>query len=234
MNACLVSEFRVYKGLGTREAQMDLNSVASEGLGSLVNRHVASGEWTREKATDLVRRAERQGDGADVYYWRSRDGVIELACRQDGTFSCRACALQPRHLTLELATADDAGLHLCVHRRHCHAVDEDAFSALSWADGCSKCRPTATVEAFPETPGVYAITFDWKYFKVGRADNIKRRVYDLQIASPLDLKLLRVLSDNPTHESRWHKVLDDFHVRGEWFRLTDESMALIGLGVTDG
>lgn len=79
-------------------------------------------------------------------------------------------------------------------------------------------------------PGVYAVTFDGKYFKVGRANNIRQRIADLQVGHPTDARLLRVLSANPDDEKDWHRRLSAFHVRGEWFLITEVSMDLIGLG----
>lgn len=64
------------------------------------------------------------------------------------------------------------------------------------------------------------------FVKIGRAANIGQRLYDLQVASPLPLRLVAFsMSDS---ESLLHGRLSDFRVTGEWFRLEPASLRIIG------
>jgi hypothetical protein len=77
----------------------------------------------------------------------------------------------------------------------------------------------------PRGPGVYAIACG-KLVKVGRARSIRRRMKELQGSQPLPLRFIAHLSTNPDDEGAWHERLSAFRVRGEWFRLCDEVLAL--------
>lgn len=78
----------------------------------------------------------------------------------------------------------------------------------------------------PSGPGVYAIACG-DLVKVGRASSIRRRMKELQGSQPLPLRFLRHLSENPEDEASWHARLAPFRVRGEWFKLCEESRALL-------
>ena len=56
--------------------------------------------------------------------------------------------------------------------------------------------------------------------KVGRtrADLVKTRLANLQIASPVELHLLGTLESDSKGERELHVRMDHLHVRGEWFR----------------
>lgn len=66
--------------------------------------------------------------------------------------------------------------------------------------------------------GVYAIADDRGYIKIGRAQNIRKRVAQLQGMNAGSLRLVAVLSWDQTLEPRIHRKLKAAgHVRGEWF-----------------
>lgn len=74
----------------------------------------------------------------------------------------------------------------------------------------------------PASAGVYAITTASRSaVKVGRAINVRSRISELQTGSPEELLFLKLLSDTPSDESRFHKVLEPARLRGEWFRVCD-------------
>jgi Meiotically up-regulated gene 113 len=76
-------------------------------------------------------------------------------------------------------------------------------------------------------PGVYCIT-DGEFFKVGRTDHsIARRLAVLQCGNPRELTLLFILSLNPNDEGVIQDGLARFHVRGEWYRHTKESILVV-------
>lgn len=55
--------------------------------------------------------------------------------------------------------------------------------------------------------------------KIGITANVEKRVSVIRTACPFDIKLLfsRKVRDAASLESRIHKSLQDYHMRGEWF-----------------
>lgn len=78
----------------------------------------------------------------------------------------------------------------------------------------------------PSGPGVYAIR-SGDFVKIGRSGNIKARLAELQAAHPTTLRLVAVLSHDPAEEPHFHRRLQRFRVRGEWFQLRGELLDLI-------
>lgn len=68
-----------------------------------------------------------------------------------------------------------------------------------------------------------------EYVKIGLADNVKLRVSGLQTGSPYKLKLLASwpCDDAPNTEKELHKLFSRFHMRGEWFKLPDDILAVV-------
>ena len=61
------------------------------------------------------------------------------------------------------------------------------------------------------------------YIKIGIARNVRQRISAIQIGSPYEIVLLRCWQTmNAREEEKWlHNRLDQYHHRGEWFRLPD-------------
>ncbi len=76
----------------------------------------------------------------------------------------------------------------------------------------------------PSTGGVYVIQASGYYVKIGRAENIARRLRHIQVNHPVPVRLLAVASTDPNDERSIHERLKSSRVRGEWFRL-DEAVA---------
>lgn len=53
--------------------------------------------------------------------------------------------------------------------------------------------------------------------KIGWAANPKKRLLDLQIGSPVKLRILGTIPGGRHHEAFLHKYFAEWHVRGEWF-----------------
>lgn len=53
--------------------------------------------------------------------------------------------------------------------------------------------------------------------KIGRTKEIKARMRMLRSANANELTLLRLLKGRGWEEPIWHKVFEDFRLRGEWF-----------------
>lgn len=70
---------------------------------------------------------------------------------------------------------------------------------------------------------VYFIADGLGHVKIGVAHNPMQRMADLQVANAGHLKLLRVIpSGGVLLERQLHARFHGSHVRGEWFRLTQE------------
>lgn len=67
-----------------------------------------------------------------------------------------------------------------------------------------------------------------KYVKIGVADNVQIRVSCLQVGCPYKFKLLHYWrsKDAIKEEETIHTLLDEYRVRGEWFKLPEYTLAL--------
>lgn len=68
------------------------------------------------------------------------------------------------------------------------------------------------------------------YMKIGRAANIEQRLYDLQVASPVPLRLI-AFSLNDI-EGELHAKLAQHKANGEWFHLNDEAHSIVASHMT--
>ncbi len=68
-------------------------------------------------------------------------------------------------------------------------------------------------------------------YKIGHTSNLKRRRRELETQSPGRLKLVhRIKTDDPPGlEAYWHKRFRDKRVKGEWFQLTRDDVAVFKL-----
>ena len=68
------------------------------------------------------------------------------------------------------------------------------------------------------------------YIKIGytSGDNAKRRINQLQTASPFSIKLIGTIAGADTrHENVLHRVFDEDRINGEWFRASERLLAYI-------
>lgn len=80
----------------------------------------------------------------------------------------------------------------------------------------------------PEGGGmsVYFIRDGSGMVKIGRADDPWQRLRDLQVASPHELQLVRVVQGGSKVEAWFHRRFAANHVRGEWFWFASEMLTI--------
>lgn len=63
--------------------------------------------------------------------------------------------------------------------------------------------------------------------KIGRATDLRSRLFQLQTASPYEILLLAAIRGPAQWEARFQKTCEPEHLRGEWFRFGDRTKSLV-------
>ena len=63
--------------------------------------------------------------------------------------------------------------------------------------------------------------------KIGRTNNIARRLEMLRVGNHLELSLLATVDGGESGERRIHRRFEHLRTRGEWFRATPELMKFV-------
>lgn len=78
----------------------------------------------------------------------------------------------------------------------------------------------------PYGDDLYFIT-DGEYVKIGRANNVYKRLAQLQTGNPKALWVLAVIKDKGMNESWVHKTLSQYRVSNEWYILNENVKSFI-------
>jgi hypothetical protein len=70
--------------------------------------------------------------------------------------------------------------------------------------------------------------------KIGHSNAPKKRLWLLQVGSPVELRLLAVFVGGQALEAALHRYFGAFHVRGEWFALGDDPVKAVREAVALG
>ena len=82
--------------------------------------------------------------------------------------------------------------------------------------------------AWTDKAYIYVIRCN-EYYKIGVADNVERRLYELQTGNPYQLEIVGCYPAPRnmciSFEGTLHSIFEQcgFHVRGEWFTRIDEA-----------
>ncbi len=112
-------------------------------------------------------------------------------------------------------------------------VDPDAILITD------KGRRRRIIDSSEPTVFVYFIyNSDSQAIKIGQAKDVQKRLDNLQVANPVELKLLKkiALQDLPSArrlESELHDRFSDLHIHGEWFRAEPLLIDFIDLQTND-
>ncbi len=108
-----------------------------------------------------------------------------------------------------------------------------ALRKLAATEGYGDLLPMLPAEAKPQEPrqsraneGSVYLLKSGNHYKIGRSDDLERRVKEVRIALPDSVTLVHTIQtdDPPGIEAYWHRRFADRRANGEWFRLTGDDV----------
>ena len=186
-----------------------------------------------------------------VYWARWSDAVSEagystnaLQARFDSGEVLRKVAELARHLgavptvaEMKLRRRDDAtfpnpktvashfpGQAALIEALRAYAVSHPTHSDLIHILPAAAEHPLP--KARPAEEGYVYLLASGGFYKIGRSDNLERRIKEISIALPEKTELIHAIrTDDPVGiEAYWHKRFSDRRQNGEWFKLSHDEV----------
>lgn len=66
-----------------------------------------------------------------------------------------------------------------------------------------------------------------KHIKIGYSNDVRKRLSEIQISSPHELKILSICEGDIELEKELHDKFNDYYIRGEWFNPSEELISYI-------
>lgn len=105
------------------------------------------------------------------------------------------------------------------------AVDREGYADIAEILGASE--PESGTTRSSKTDGSVYLLQSGAFYKVGRSDDLERRVKEIRTALPDKAKLVHTIgTDDPSGiEAYWHRRFADRRANGEWFKLSAADIA---------
>lgn len=147
--------------------------------------------------------------------------------------ACRHFGRVPTYPEMKIYRQRDSRFPWASVIQNNYRTKDDLISALrdwlqqhaDFADVAALLPPPSAAKApratKPKDGSVYLIQ-SGKHYKIGRSDELERRVKEIRIALPEAASLVHtiVTDDPPGIEAYWHRRFGDRRANGEWFALT--------------
>ena len=143
-------------------------------------------------------------------------GELRLYARQQAGFPSHSA------FTNGFASRNEMRNQLAAWTKENPSFNDVALMLPSNQQAADRIRPTAKT-----SDGHVYLLQSGGFYKIGRSDEIERRVKEIRVALPDAAKLVHSIrtDDPPGIEAYWHRRFQDRRANGEWFKLSPADVA---------
>ena len=209
----------------------------------------ANGEKPLGKRAFEVSTGFKESEWSGIYWARWSDALKEAGFTPTNTFNKRAekfvlleklipairhFGRLPTTLELRIYTKENPGVpNEKTLRNHFGAKEDLAIALFSYTNENAELQDIAALFKqynFPEKETGKAIVNEGHvylfksgaHYKIGKTDNLERRVKEVSVALPEALTIIHTIrTDDPDGiEAYWHRRFSTLRAKGEWFKLS--------------